>query len=144
MSQYGVPVNEKPIIGDSSSGKDQDFGGKTFGRNPRENEEAVVPSHEMEVSLLGGLAPADEGIGGFDSPCTRSPSEECYGSIFYKSHVLEVNLYNLPIRHAMMVLKQAVLEGLKRGMADQREGIGWEFAECSLNRALINLNYRNS
>jgi hypothetical protein len=43
-----------------------------------------------------------------------------------------------------MLLHQAVVKGLKRGMANQCEGNGWELRECSLNRALINLNDRNS
>jgi len=43
----------------------------------------------------------------------------------------------------MMLLHQAVVEGLKIGSANQCEGNGWEFRERSLKRALINLNDRN-
>jgi hypothetical protein len=94
---YGVVVSFKPIIGDSSRGKGQDFGGKTFDGNPRENEEPGVRGHEMEVSLLGGLVPADEGIAGFNGPYARAPSEACDGSIPYKGHVLEAAIGLTPI-----------------------------------------------
>lgn len=140
----GMVIYLQPVIRDSSRGKGQDFGGQAFYGNPREHEEPGVRGHEMEVSLLGGLVPADEGIAGFDSPGARAPSEACDGSIVYKGHVLEVIADDLPIPQVMMVLNQAVVEGFKIGSTNQGEANSWELRERSLNRALINLNSRNS
>lgn len=42
-----------------------------------------------------------------------------------------------------MLLHQAVVEGLKRSMANQCEGNWWESRQFSLERALINFNDRD-
>lgn len=62
-------IDSLPVIRDPLGIEGQDFNGKTFDRNPAQDEEPGVVAYEMEVVFLGSFIPPDKGIPGFDRPC---------------------------------------------------------------------------
>ena len=86
----------------------------------------------MEVILFGGFVPTDEGIAGFDRPGRGAPSETGYRPILYKGDVFEMIPYDLQVTEIVMLLDQAVVKGLKRGITNQFEYNGWEVRELIL------------
>jgi hypothetical protein len=136
-------VDRRPIRRDFPGIHGQNFGSQTFDGNPGQNKESSIINHKREVFLLGGFVPADEGFSGLDRPGGRTPSDTGHRAIAEKGQIFQMLTDDLVVTEIMILMNEAVVEGLQGGVPDHGHCDGTVISKTSFQRRLIHENRRN-